>query len=283
MSASSELVWAALTPETTSSKNYFREDNMARKQAKTEPKQEKKSRRGIVIGAIIGLLLILAILFFVLSGGLNRTPGGKAQTLVSVNLRSGPGTNYPSVGGVPANTEVTVVGRNKDGSWLLVQTEKGNAWMTGGPEYVKIDPALLARLPVVEAAPPAYNASNVKVDQVLNQIPLVVHHPDHFTCASHAGLNHLLTLENGNVIGPHSGDFAYLGLGGGNVLFEYSNGTVQLIRDNPIARFEGDQKYLSLEKALEMFEKGQIVWTGKFGEWPARGVPGCDESSKPSG
>jgi hypothetical protein len=32
---------------------------------------------------------------------------------------------------------------------------------------------------------------------------------------------------------------------------------------------------------MQMFEKGEIVWTGSFGAWPARGVPGCDESAKP--
>jgi hypothetical protein len=90
----------------------------------------------------------------------------------------------------------------------------------------------------------------------------------------------LPSVADGNVIGPHSGDFALVGQGG-NVLFEYSNGTLRLIRDNPIARFSGDQKYVSLERALKMFEEGDVVWTGSFGEWPARGVPGCDESAKP--
>jgi hypothetical protein len=152
--------------------------------------------------------------------------------------------------------------------------------MTGGAEYVEIDAAALAKVPVVEAPPLAFNASNAQVNRVLNQIPLVVHHPDHDTCASHAGLNNLLpSVIDGNVIGPHSGDFVLVGKE--NVLFEYSNGTFQLIRDNPIARFDNGEKYLSLETAMKMFEKGEIVWTGNFGEWPARGVTGCDESAQP--
>jgi hypothetical protein len=87
-------------------------------------------------------------------------------------------------------------------------------------------------------------------------------------------------VADGNVIGPHSGDFALIGKGG-NVLFEYSQGSLRLIRDNPIARFDGDQKYLPLDTALKMLETGEIVWTGNFGDWPGRGVPGCDESSAP--
>lgn len=250
---------------------------MAKKE-NAEPRQEKKSNLGIIIGFIIVLLILLAVAFLVFFNGSALT-AIQARTLVSVNLREGPGITYPVVGSLPAGTEVTVVGRNEDGSWLLVETGSGNAWMTGSSDYVEIDPESLSKLPVVEAPPPAYDPSNVKVNQVLNQIPLVVHHPDRFTCASHAGLNNHLPLEDGNVIGPHSADFVHVEMG--NVLFEYSNGSFRLIRENPIARFDGGEKYLPLAKALEMFQTGEIVWNGSFGDWPGRGVPGCDESASP--
>lgn len=245
--------------------------------------EKRKPKIGLILGTVIGLLLILGILYLVFFKG--AFPWGssiKARTLTSINLRQGPGIGYPKIGGVPAGTEVTVIGRNEDGSWLLVKTDSGNVWMTGNPEFVEIDAASLQKLSVVEAPLLAYDASNVQVNQVMNQIPLVVYHNGHFTCASHAGFNNLLpsSVADGNVIGPHSGDFALVNQGG-NVLFEYSEGSLRLIRDNPIARFDGDEKYLSLETALKMFETGDIVWTGHFGEWPARGVPGCDESSTP--
>jgi hypothetical protein len=244
--------------------------------------EKRKPRIGLILGAIIGLLLVLGILYLLFFQGAFPWTGSsvKARTLTSVNLREGPGVSYPRAGGVPANTEVSVVGRNEDGSWLVVETASGDAWMTADSEYVEIDPAALAKVPVVEAPPLKYNAANVQVNQVLNQIPLLVYHGDHFTCASHAGLNNLLpSVASGNVIGPYSGDFVLVGKE--NVLFEYKDGTLQLIRDNPIARFDGGEKYLSLETALKMFETGEIVWTGRFGDWPGRGVPGCDESSKP--
>jgi len=245
--------------------------------------EKRKPQIGLILGAVIGLLLILAILYLVFFQG--AFPWGssiKARTLTSINLRQGPGIGYPKTGGVPVDTEVTVIGRNEDGSWLLVKTDSGNMWMTGSPEFVEIDVAALQKLPVVDAPPLTYDASNVHVDQLMNQIPLVVYHNGHFTCASHAGLNNLRpsSVADDNVIGPHSGDFALIDKGG-NVLFEYSQGSLRLIRDNPIARFDGDEKYLPLDTALKMFENGDIVWTGHFGEWPARGVPGCDESSKP--
>jgi uncharacterized protein YraI len=222
--------------------------------------EKRKPRIGLILGVVIVTLLLLGILYLILFQAGFLGSGAKARTLTSVNLRQGPGIAYPTTGEVPADTEVTVIGRSEDGSWLLVRTDAGNEWITGNPEFV---------------------ASNVQVNDVMNQIPLVVYHADHFTCASHAGLNNLMpSVADGNVIGPHAGDFAFVGEGG-NVLFEYSQGNLRLIRDNPIARFDGDQKSLPLDVALKMFETGEIDWTGNFGDWPGRGVPGCDESSQP--
>jgi hypothetical protein len=131
----------------------------------------------------------------------------------------------------------------------------------------------------VETLSPAYDANNVKVREVLNQIPLVVLHGNSQTCASHGGLNNLLPeVVESNVIGPHSGDFVWKDKE--NVLFKYTGGTFQLIRENPAARFDNDAAYLSFERALAMFASGDIVWNGKFGDKPARGVTGCDPAVK---
>jgi hypothetical protein len=249
--------------------------------AAEKPQQEKRKLSPILIGvAAIGVLLILAVLFLILRG-LGGNP--QARALVDLNLRAGPGVAYPVQGALKKDDQVTVVGRNKDGSWLLVETKDGKKlWVSGGSDFVQVDKAAVDRLPVVEAAAAAYNSSDPKVNQVLNEIPLVVNHNGIFTCASHGGLNHLLPdVAEGNVIGPHSGDFAYLGSGGAAVLFKYTGGTFVLIRDNPIARFEGDKESLPLDQALQMFEKGEVVWTGSIGAWPGRGVTGCDLSSKP--
>jgi hypothetical protein len=242
-----------------------------------KPQQGKRQFSPILIGVVaIGVLLILVVLFLILRGGYPQ-----ARALVDLNLRAGPGVAYPVQGSLKKDDQVTVVGRNKDGSWLLVETKDGKKlWVSGGSEFVQVDKAAVDRLPVVEAAGAAYNASDPKVNQVLNEIPLLVYHRDHFTCASHAGLNRLLPdVVEGNIVGPNSGDFAYPGKGGA-VLFRYTGGTFVLIRDNPIARFDGDKESLPLDQALQMFEKGEVVWTGHIGDWPGRGVEGCDLSAK---
>lgn len=201
-----------------------------------------------------------------------------AQTLVNLNLRQGPGTDYPVTGSLPAGTEVIVTGRLEDGSWLQVKSDAGEGWVSGQADFVKVESSLLAGIPVTDAPPPAYDASNPMVHRMLNEIPLVIHHQGAYTCASHGGLNHLLPeVRNGNVLGPHAGDFVY---GSDNVLFEYNNGGVQLIRENSIARFEGDAKYLSMAQAMQLFAEGKIVWTGTLGQAPGRGVTGCDPMVK---
>ena len=201
----------------------------------------------------------------------------RVQALTNLNLRSGPGTNYGVAGSLVENAELVAVGRNEDSSWLYVETDEGQTvWLTGDPALVSFDQTLVTGLPVVEAPPPAYNASNPMVDKVLNQIPLVVHHDRNITCASHSGLNKLLPeVEEGHVLGPHAGDLVYQN---NNVLFKISDGSIVLIRENPVDRFEGGAESLPLDKALQLFESGDIVWTGDFGQ-PGRGVLGCDLST----
>jgi hypothetical protein len=129
---------------------------------------------------------------------------------------------------------------------------------------------------VASDPPPPFNSNIEQVNNVLNLVPLVVHHQQNITCASHAGLNNLLPeVVAGNVLGPHAGDFVYKG---NNVLFRYENGTFLLIKENPTARFENGEEFLPLATAMQYFESGDLVWNGNFGD-TGRGVTGCDKST----
>lgn len=197
----------------------------------------------------------------------------KASALSNLNLREGPGTNYPVAGSLPAGSSVTVVGRNQDGTWLVVDTGSSTAWLSGDSSLVRLEGAALTDLPFVEAPVLPYNLGNPQIARLLNQIPLVLHNPNGFTCVSHAGINNLMPLREGNVIGPHAGDFVY---NHDNVLFKYQNGSLNLIKENPIARFDGGAESLPFSRAMQLVESGEIVWTGTLGQSPGRGVPGCD-------
>jgi hypothetical protein len=194
-----------------------------------------------------------------------------------LNLRGGPGTDYPVVGKLAEGDTIAITGRNEDSSWLQVESKDGTAWIIADPELVKVEGQEISALPVVENPPLPYDLSNDLVNKVLNQIPMVLHNPQSFTCASHGGLNKLIGLADGNVIGPHAGDFVYKG---DNVLFKYAGGSLVLIKENPIARFDGGAETMSFVGAMQAFQKGDIIWTGQLGQAPGRGVTGCDPAMK---
>lgn len=52
------------------------------------------------------------------------TPGDSGM-----NLRAGPGTDYDKVTSVPAGTDVTALGTNEDGSWVVVNYDGKYGWL----------------------------------------------------------------------------------------------------------------------------------------------------------
>ncbi|MDM8518885.1 SH3 domain-containing protein [Anaerolineales bacterium HSG6] len=200
------------------------------------------------------------------------------KTLTNLNVRKGPGTNYGVIETLNENSDFMVIGRLEDGTWLQIQTSSDKAWITANDQFVEVDQAAVAQLPVIDpptAPPVSYDASNPEIHKMLNEIPMVVHHNQRYTCASHAGLSNLLSeVASGNVVGPHAGDFVYQN--GKGVLFKYTGNGFQLIMENPIARFDGDAEFLPFDEAMNLVANGEIVWTGHLGQAPGRGVPGCD-------
>lgn len=55
----------------------------------------------------------------------------------SLRVRSGPGTQYEALGGVPAGTCVAAGGRNQDASWIWVTFDDLSGWVTS--EYLVIN------------------------------------------------------------------------------------------------------------------------------------------------
>lgn len=95
------------------------------------------------------------------------TPMVTALTLI--NLRSGPGTNFPSYGVAPEGAQGVVIGVSEDGGWWVVQVQntalvpEGQAWVSG--EYVRAEntdgvPVIPSpeQPPNVEVPPPDPNA-----------------------------------------------------------------------------------------------------------------------------
>jgi len=75
-----------------------------------------------------------------------------ATTSQNLRVRSGPGTEYRTLGSLAANSTVTVIGKNAEGTWWQIQYDKspdGKAWISA--KYAPSNNA--ANVPVVEAPP----------------------------------------------------------------------------------------------------------------------------------
>ena len=139
----------------------------------TDQKQntsEKESKSGpsiaLIIGAIVVIVGIFAVGFFVLSKDDTAQPpeidvpapppgAMTATALVVVNVRSGPGVEYPSYGVAQVGDQGEVIGVSADGGWWVVKilpdkVAEGQGWVSA--EYVQIENE--TEVPVVDAPPP---------------------------------------------------------------------------------------------------------------------------------
>lgn len=57
------------------------------------------------------------------------TPGLEARTRTTVNLRSGPGIGFPSLGQLTGATFLNVLGQSPDGAWWFVDSPAGKGWI----------------------------------------------------------------------------------------------------------------------------------------------------------
>ncbi len=55
-----------------------------------------------------------------------------ASSSQNVNVRSGPGTNYPAIGSLFVGSSLEVTGRNSDGSWVVTNFNGRQGWISTG-------------------------------------------------------------------------------------------------------------------------------------------------------
>ena len=76
------------------------------------------------------------------------TPTSAPQVTVktdTLNIRSGPGSNYPPVASAKQGDKLAVTGKAPDCSWLAVTSAQGQAgWVNGGADYVTLNTACAA-------------------------------------------------------------------------------------------------------------------------------------------
>lgn len=124
----------------------------------------------LIIGLVvlIGLLIVAIVLVLQGNSGGTETPAPpevvmptplpespSATAKEAINVRSGPGTQYPSYGVAPKGAQAPVIGVSADGLWWVVQIQpqnvaEGRGWVSG--DYVEVVNA--DAVPVIDAPPP---------------------------------------------------------------------------------------------------------------------------------
>ncbi len=65
----------------------------------------------------------------------------------TINLRTGPGTDFPTVTGLPNGTIMAVVGRNAAADWIYVEGARYSGWLFSALATLTIEPGLLPLFP----------------------------------------------------------------------------------------------------------------------------------------
>jgi uncharacterized protein YraI len=85
-----------------------------------------------------------------------ETPGPKQNAATAnVNLRGGPGTDYPVVGGLQKGDAVQIVGQTGDGQWYRVEQGEGSfVWVSAGYVAVATESSAIPVVADAEIPPP---------------------------------------------------------------------------------------------------------------------------------
>ncbi|HSG44741.1 MAG TPA: SH3 domain-containing protein [Anaerolineales bacterium] len=114
-------------------------------------------------------------------GGANPQLGNTAIVIQQLNIRSGPGTSFDSIGTLNADDVVNLTGRNSSGSWLQIKFAagpEGSGWVNSG--FIKTD--TIAGLPILSDEGNMLG-TGTPVDTPLPPTPTIVPAPMDFDSA----------------------------------------------------------------------------------------------------
>jgi len=117
----------------------------------------KTIRQTALMFVAVALLMLLPVFAAPAAAAPTLAADGPQLTVkvATLNLRQGPGTNYPVVGKLTQGAQAAIIGRNAAGDWYQVRPTGGTTgWVTGAPALVQVTGDLTA-VPVVAAPAPA--------------------------------------------------------------------------------------------------------------------------------
>lgn len=86
------------------------------------------------------------------------TSGPMVVALFPANVRSGPGVNYPPIGGLDSGSQAEAIGRDASGTWYVISYAGGRGWISNQVARYNGD---VNALPVIQAPPPPATATPV--------------------------------------------------------------------------------------------------------------------------
>jgi uncharacterized protein YraI len=182
--------------------NQDQTTNQSAAQSPSDPPSNSGTNKILIVAIILLGIVVIALAAFILFGrdntgevaqppvSVNPTPpeisvptplpGTPMVTaLAIINIRSGPGTNYPSYGVAPEGAQGMVIGVSEDGGWWVVQVPnpdlvpEGQGWVSG--EFVRAEntdgvPVIPSPElpPNVEVPPPDPNAPRATALDAIN-------------------------------------------------------------------------------------------------------------------
>ncbi len=145
------------------------------------------------------------------------------RATAGVNLRGGPGTTYPIVGGAILGQTLPAIGRDAAGTWLQVGTDAGRAWVSA--EFVAA-PDDVQSLPVMTGLVPPGPLEVLRLRTGSTAPPCPEAPPDHVLAHAPAGMPVSFTA-NGVTITAEDATFALTAVDGALTVTVFA-GTVEL-------------------------------------------------------
>ena len=120
------------------------------------------NHRGSYRVAVIALVAVLLTGALLAPAAAAQDPAGPELTVLTraLNVRSGPGTNYPVIGGLKQGDSAAIVGRHSASGWWQIALAGGKTgWVSGSTALVKVSGATDTAPQVAAPAVPARTAA----------------------------------------------------------------------------------------------------------------------------
>lgn len=123
------------------------------------------------------------------AGGAAAPTGPQVTSATTVNVRAGPGTNYPIIGALTPGNVLPVTGRNSQGTWWQVQLAAGQSgWVAGSV----VEARDVEGVPIAQAPAPPPEPTPTSAPEPTPARPVHQYEPTGWYAAENRGLTRFL-------------------------------------------------------------------------------------------